>query len=386
MSETITEGTHVKENKINVSWIAIRAGISRNRIKYTEETLKKFAPTMANRPILKDHNATVDNAVGLLTNSASGNGSEVSYSGWVKEDGTKLLEKIRDGRIKEVSIGAIAGRLVKESDDSDIMIAEDLVGLELSLTPTPGIVGTSISQTLESLKNGKKAYLSEDISLIREEEDEYVCKDCDKEFPSQKALDKHYEAEHEEEEKEEEKISKDKFNYLIGDLKKQGLLKSFNLSYEQYMSEVNKMDIKLQEELTASKEESKKLQEQVNAFQASSKARTVEEYKKLAKEKGAKERDVSSLSTEIVELLIDELKSISSDMTQGRIIRNDATNLKVTETARYGNGTALLFEDGVFIETPMENSRGVAISCDPARISKDGVRWRMYKNPSPSFI
>ena len=386
MSETITEGTHVKENKINVSGIAIRAGISRNRIKYTEETLKKFAPTMANRPILKDHNATVDNAVGLLTNSASGNGSEVSYSGWVKEDGTKLLEKIRDGRIKEVSIGAIAGRLVKESDDSDIMIAEDLVGLELSLTPTPGIVGTSISQTLESLKNGKKAYLSEDISLIREEEDEYVCKDCDKEFPSQKALDKHYEAEHEEEEKEEEKISKDKFNYLIGDLKKQGLLKSFNLSYEQYMSEVNKMDIKLQEELTASKEESKKLQERVNAFQASAKARTVEEYKKLAKEKGAKERDVSSLSTEIVELLIDELKSISSDMTQGRIIRNDATNLKVTETARYGNGTALLFEDGVFIETPMENSRGVAISCDPARISKDGVRWRMYKNPSPSFI
>ena len=384
MSETITEGTHVKENKINVSGIAIRAGISRNRIKYTEETLKKFAPTMANRPILKDHNATVDNAVGLLTNSASGNGSEVSYSGWVKEDGTKLLEKIRDGRIKEVSIGAIAGRLVKESDDSDIMIAEDLVGLELSLTPTPGIVGTSISQTLESLKNGKKAYLSEDISLIREEEDEYVCKDCDKEFPSQKALDKHYEEEHKE--KEEEKISKDKFNYLIGDLKKQGLLKSFNLSYEQYMSEVNKMDIKLQEELTASKEESKKLQEQVNAFQASSKARTVEEYKKLAKEKGAKERDVSSLSTEIVELLIDELKSISSDMTQGRIIRNDATNLKVTETARYGNGTALLFEDGVFIETPMENSRGVAISCDPARISKDGVRWRMYKNPSPSFI
>ena len=136
--------------KINVNGIAIREGVSLNGVLYSKEELSKFANTLTDKPILKDHKSEVDSTVGLVTTSETlDNGSSVSYSGWVKEDVTKVVEKIEDGRIKEVSIGAIVGRLVKESEDSDVMIAKDIHAMELSLTPTHGVKGTSIAQSFK---------------------------------------------------------------------------------------------------------------------------------------------------------------------------------------------------------------------------------------------
>lgn len=155
-------------DKQRVSGIAIREGVSRNGIMYLSEELEKFAPTLTSRPILKDHVYTTESAIGLVDDSSFSNG-EVFYEGWLKEDGTNILEKIRDGRIKEVSVGAVAGRLVKESEDSDVMIAKDMVAMELSLTPTPGVVGTSLTSYMENMKSGnkKKLMVSENINAIR---------------------------------------------------------------------------------------------------------------------------------------------------------------------------------------------------------------------------
>jgi len=82
----VSEQVLVKENstpvreQVRVSGVAIKAGVSRNRIKYTNEELAKFAPTLTGRPILKDHNATVDSAVGLVEQAMSyDNGLTVSY-------------------------------------------------------------------------------------------------------------------------------------------------------------------------------------------------------------------------------------------------------------------------------------------------------------------
>lgn len=143
--------------KILVNGIAIVEGTSRNGITYTADELHKFAPTLTGRPILKDHQALTDKTIGLVEKSESvENGKRVGYSGWVKEDGTGVVEKIKDGRVKEVSIGAIAGKLIKENEESDTIYAKDLVALELSLTPTPGVVGTSLQSeeeyTDESIK------------------------------------------------------------------------------------------------------------------------------------------------------------------------------------------------------------------------------------------
>ena len=136
--------------RLLVNGIAIVEGTSRNGITYTKEELHKFAPTLTGRPILKDHQALTDKTIGLVEKSDSlEQGKRVSYSGWVKEDGTNIVEKIKDGRIKEVSIGAIAGKLIKENEDDEQIYAQDLVALELSLTPTPGVIGTSLQSEEE---------------------------------------------------------------------------------------------------------------------------------------------------------------------------------------------------------------------------------------------
>ena len=44
-----------KGDKITISGIAVREGVSLNRRKYTAKTLKEFAPTLIGKPLLKDH-------------------------------------------------------------------------------------------------------------------------------------------------------------------------------------------------------------------------------------------------------------------------------------------------------------------------------------------
>lgn len=139
----------IGNNKINVAGVAIKPGISKNGILYNVDELNKFTDTLIGRPILKDHQGICDNTVGLIENTSNRGDGIVLYEGWVKEDGTNLIEKIRDGRIHEVSIGAFAKKLVKESEDDDYVIATGLEAMELSLTPTPAIKGTSLSHTLD---------------------------------------------------------------------------------------------------------------------------------------------------------------------------------------------------------------------------------------------
>lgn len=148
-------------DKMKVSGIAIKEGVSRNGIMYTAKELAKFTPTLSGRPIIKDHAALTDNVIGKITESKSVDGREVSYSGWIKEDGTGIIDKIKDGRISEVSIGAMCGKLVKESEDSEYVIAKDMTAMELSTTPTPGVIGTSISQ---SIKNYEKESIEKEVS------------------------------------------------------------------------------------------------------------------------------------------------------------------------------------------------------------------------------
>lgn len=141
-------------SKIKVSGIAVREGTSRNGVYYSAEELDKFSPTMINKPMLKDHEAKTDNVIGKVTNSFSSDGGKaVMFEGWVKEDGTGIIDKIKDGRISEVSISAMCGQLVKESEDSDILIARDMTCMELSTTPTPGVQGTNISQMIDSYES-----------------------------------------------------------------------------------------------------------------------------------------------------------------------------------------------------------------------------------------
>ena len=379
-----------EQEKINVAGIAVKSGISRNKIKYTDEELQKFAPTLQNKPILKDHNATVDNAVGLVTKTESQPGV-VPYQGWVKEDGTGIIEKIKDKRVKEVSIGAIAGKLVKEEDDSDFVIAQDLYGLELSLTPVPGVMGTSISQTLEAIKLGNKPKpIIENVSLFEAEHEKmWTCPECDKKMPMSKK-EAHMET-HEEKEKKQVTITEKDYDNIVNRLKNDGLLKEFKMSFKEWQNEVTKVeDTKvLTEKLSAKEAEMQKLQDQIAGFETDKRNKVVEEYKKLATERKVKETDVTGLTTETIVLLTNQLKSMEVDMTKGKVgVVREIVVPNIIETNKYahdGAGSQLLFEDGIFIEKPLDGGKGFAITCDPAKIKSEGYRWRLFKNPSPVF-
>lgn len=132
--------------RLIVEGIAVVEGISRNKIMYEAKELHKFAPSLIGRPILKDHINMTDNVIGKVTHAESiDNGKKVRYKGWITEDKNDTMEKIIDGRINNVSIGASAGKMIKEKEDSEYIIARDLIALELSLTPVPGIPDASIS-------------------------------------------------------------------------------------------------------------------------------------------------------------------------------------------------------------------------------------------------
>ncbi|MHA1690095.1 MAG: hypothetical protein ACTSU7_00525 [Candidatus Heimdallarchaeaceae archaeon] len=162
--------TSKEASRIRISGIAVREGISRNKRKYLARELKKFAPTLIGRPILKDHNGSVDSVIGKVTDAYFVDGKNfVQYEGWVKEDGSGIIEKIRDGRIGEVSIGAVAKRILKESEDSDILIPCDMEAMELSVTPVPGNKGTSIYPIGENVDETKIDLSDEGIKKMIEE-------------------------------------------------------------------------------------------------------------------------------------------------------------------------------------------------------------------------
>jgi hypothetical protein len=153
---------------IPVQFTAVREGTSKNNIKYTANELKKSHGSMADKPILKDHDAKCDNVVGR-TNITMYNDTNKSITGEGFIDDTLMEEKIKKGLIKEVSIGAIVDQLVKESDESDIMEARGITFQELSLVPIAGVCGTSISQSESvktNLKEGGMGLLSGDASDI----------------------------------------------------------------------------------------------------------------------------------------------------------------------------------------------------------------------------
>ena len=240
--------------KYPVNGIAVRTGLSRNGIKYLPEELKNFAPTLANRPMLKDHWPSTDNTIGLVEKSDYSKG-RVFYSGWIKDQPTS--EKIDDGRIKEVSIGAIVEKLVLENEEEPegTLIARGITGLELSTTPVPGVVGTSIKQCLKQIQEAqtpeervKIKGIMENVDDFRELQEEAVkIKEDEKmaEEEKEKPVDEPQDEPEEEQPKEEPKQDESALLKLIASIEKLTASKATN---EELASKVDALEKKLEEQ------------------------------------------------------------------------------------------------------------------------------------------
>lgn len=147
---------------IKVQGIALVSGVSRNNVMYTSDEMRKTAHELTNKPILMDHESKSNGVIGKTTSSKFlPNENAIQYEGWIKETGHGIVEAIKDGRLETVSIGAMCEELLQE-DDSPQMMARGIHYLELSTTPTPGVEGTSLHQSLSTISG-----ITEHVSHFR---------------------------------------------------------------------------------------------------------------------------------------------------------------------------------------------------------------------------
>ncbi len=142
-----------------IKGVAINETTTRNGITYVSEELEKAAPSFRNKPILKDHNASIESIVGRTTenvhfeNTSDGKG-RIMFEAQIMDK--QMQTMINDGRIQNVSIGTMLEDL-KEDEETGTVTAIGMEGLEISLVAVPGDSGAGLTQALsESLKLKKE--------------------------------------------------------------------------------------------------------------------------------------------------------------------------------------------------------------------------------------
>lgn len=132
------------ETPLRVRGIAITTGMSRNYNIYTREELEKFADKLLGAPMYIEH-VTAFNAIGKVTN-VEWDGTRLWYEAEIYDE--EVAEKIKNGLIKHVSIGAD----YETVDIVDGLIPHGLHNAELSLVAVAGVPEANIFPITESLK------------------------------------------------------------------------------------------------------------------------------------------------------------------------------------------------------------------------------------------
>ena len=316
------------EKDFLIRGIAINETTTRNNVRYMAEELQLAAPTLRNKPVLKDHTNSVESIVGKTTNNVNYDASarNIKFEAIIKDK--NMQEMISDGLITSVSVGAMVHDLVREEGvgGDSYMVAKGIDFVELSLVAVPADPNAGFEKAIAEsfdLKTKEAIDMSPEVK----------CKVCEKTFVSQEALDTHMADKHPASEK----------------------FKGGNKMSEE-ISEVAKT---LADEKAHILEEqnallSKKIQEyadkEMNALRS--------EYVALAKEKNVSVREgYEKLSKEIVEVLIETLKGIqvvevkaTEQKTKGEIMTEtpkteDNKSSFMVEKSDLGKGFSLYTEN-----------------------------------------
>ena len=156
-----------KDGEFMIEGIAINATTTRNGVKYTTEELTPAAKSLIGKPILKDHNNSVDAIVGRTTNAFFDTTAEqIKFEGRIVDEG--IQSKIQKGLITNVSVGAMVQEVNREEmeDGSDgALVAKGIDFVELSLVAVPADPGAGFENALQEmydLKESKTESLSEE--------------------------------------------------------------------------------------------------------------------------------------------------------------------------------------------------------------------------------
>lgn len=243
-----------------IKGIAINETTTHNGHKYIAEELEKAAPGLIGKPLLKDHKNEVDAIVGIVKNSYF-NPVKKAIEFEAKVTDKSVREKIEQGVLNKVSIGAFAKDLIRE-EETGALIAKGLEIVELSFTPVPADQGATFTTAMDhSFK------LKESQSNLGSRENQ---------------------------------INERRFKMTED---KQVERTETGETALQETADLRKQIEELRVQLSKISQERDLAREQIRSH-------LVETYKQLAKEKGVREKDVSEASEEVLKALIEQLKEI----------------------------------------------------------------------------
>ena len=301
VKEQKTGESDLTQKDFIIRGVAITASTTRNGITYLVEELKNSLQSFVDKPVLEDHEPKVRSIVGRTTENIQwdDNINGITFEARIVNETIKQM--IKDGLIKNVSIGAMVKRLEEISEGENITkIARGIEGLELSLVATPGDANASISQGLmlnESFGNAiEEAFKEVKSKMVEENITER------KNIPLVKDEKKHVDdddmMEDDDEEDEEPKAPK---------LKK----KTKTVETEEYE--------KLQSELTQLKESLKSKDEILKQKDAQEFSQLKAEYVKACEKIGVSVKE--NLTKEAMLIMVESAKEIKKDEpTKGLVI------------------------------------------------------------------
>jgi hypothetical protein len=124
------------DGDFTINGIAINETTTSNGHKFIGEELRSSASTLIGVPLLKDHNNSVDAIVGVVkTANFDESARNIPFKAIVKDKG--MIQKIKDGLLKTVSVGAhVDPKDIEETESGDI-IPHGITFKELSLVAVP---------------------------------------------------------------------------------------------------------------------------------------------------------------------------------------------------------------------------------------------------------
>lgn len=271
--------------------VAINETTTRNNVRYKAEELSVAAPTLRNKPILKDHDNSVDSIVGKTTENVYYNNvmKRIEFEGIIKDK--KMQEMINDGLIGSVSVGAMVKDLKKEesAEGDSYMVAQGIDFVEISLVAVPADPGAGFEKAI-----------AESFKLKKDEEAITIEKPAEPVIITEQISDSTINVENKE----------------LGGIK---------MSDE--VSEAVKTQ--MEEKARVLEEQNASLSKKVQEYAEKEMIALRNEYSELAKEKGVSVKEgYEKLGKEIMEVLIETIKSIkapdmkvSNETLKGEIVR-----------------------------------------------------------------
>ncbi len=148
----ITETLKSESGDFLIRGIAINATTTRNRTRFEAAELQASAPSLRNKPILKDHNNSVDAIVGRTTQNVQFDQQVQAVVFEARIVDEKIQKMINTGLIQNVSIGAHLTQdpeVVKDEEGNvEAIVAKGIDFVELSLVAVPADPNAGFAKAL----------------------------------------------------------------------------------------------------------------------------------------------------------------------------------------------------------------------------------------------